>query len=169
MPIRTETVNPTVNTAPAPGISSIAHSSMSNTGHGSSIATSLGEEIRSGRWSSFTALVKNPTIALDLKMTYSYSFTGSSGSVSTLLEYSLNNGSSWISIASHSRVGTDNAAAGSSPSISLTLGQAVSQVMVRETISGVGGEGTNKTVTAVLSNIRLESQTNSPRGILVST
>jgi len=181
MPVRT--LIPTSNTTPDQG-GTLAVTGNSNTGHASTNAaanvTALApsgansaDQAKSCRWSSFQSPPVGEQIAsIRLKFTWAAQSTivetpaadGSADANATfVIEYSLNNGSSWTAVTSQSGVFNT----GASENIALTASQNISQVQVRDRMDteadAVAGTVDNSvaqaSVTAEISSIQLELTT----------
>src|SRR5215510_10349489 len=146
-------LQPTANTTPDQG-GTTAVSGITNTSHAlttsSAFAQDLGadppasaSESKSARWSAF----QNPTAlvsALVLKFTWSVSglltLTNDpggtpTGTITYVIEYSLNGGGSWITQVNQTRSSDGSLSAGMTETIVLSRSQNISQVQVRDKVT----------------------------------
>jgi hypothetical protein len=86
-------------------------------------------------------------------MGWSASKSAGGGGGSFSLEYSLDNGSSWIGLVS---IGGSSFSQSSSVDVLLPAGQDITQVRVRFTINGSGGPGTSINISSSVYSIRIE-------------
>lgn len=148
MPI--ETKNPTSNTSPDLAQGGVAVSSPTNTGHASTTVTGGGDEIKTCIWTGFAAAPGGPTFSVTLKA--SRSVSGSVGSGTNIFrgEYSLNSGSSWNTLFTHSSVGSPSGP--TEASAALSISQNLTQVQVRDFLQATD----DATLTGTISSIRIE-------------
>lgn len=139
----------------------VAVSSASNTGHGSTTASAAGanEQTKACRWSGF-ATVAGTITSVTLKADWIQNGSLSDGGVSTSnqfdIEYSLNGGSTWNTLKTASQI---QASSSGTSSQSLLTSQDLTQVQARDTLFAAGVIGENASVTATVSNIRIEVTT----------
>lgn len=156
--MRIVTVNPTSNTTPDPAQGGSAVTGASNTGHGSTTASKTGPGIQDKTciWTGFPSVV-GQIQAVNLKFDWSEngSVVGFAGN-QFQTQYSLNGGGSWNTVFNHTNITSSTS---SNSTVSLSVSQDLTQVQVRDFLEGLGGDpGETGSVTASVSNIRLEVQ-----------
>lgn len=158
----------TANTTPDPGLGGAAVTTPSNTGHASSSAIAVGaaSQTKSCRWSGFPS---DPTVnrtAVTLKVTSTRDGSLSDGGVVTsnqfLIEYSLNGGGAWTTIRNETQLNT--ALGPDTDSVTLPLGQDLTQVMVRDKMFASSVAGESAVMTATVSGIQIEVTTSDAQG-----
>jgi YD repeat-containing protein len=131
-----------------------AVTSPSNPGHGSttSFASNLGHKEKSCRWSGFQA-VSGQIVSITLKVDWSENGSLGDGDNSFVLEYSLDNGSSWNILFNHIEINAPNFG---TAQVSLPSGQDISLVQVRDVLTAHAPHVGSTSVTGSVSSIRLE-------------
>jgi hypothetical protein len=161
---------PTANQTPDATLGGNAVTTVSNTGHASTVTTASGaggSAEKSARWHTFQTVSETVT-AITLKITHtsSGSLTGGSSN-SLLLEYSLNGGGAWITAVTRS-----NFTAAQGPtvfSVALSAAQSISQVQVRvDYLCDSNDPGDAASITATIADIQLEVTTAAARQNQVS-
>jgi len=149
------TLNPTSNTSPDAGQGGSAVTTPTNTGHAASTASASNgaSDLKTCKWTTFPGPPVPPT-ALTLKVDWSESGSTSGAPNQFECDYSLNGGSSWTILFQHGSVNAPNSGTATA---SLSAGQNISQVQVRDSLSVVSSPGTSATVTGTISNVRLEA------------
>lgn len=162
------TVNTTANTTPDPGQGgSVAVTGATNTGHASTTASKsgAGSQVKSCIWSGFPS-VGGQIVSVNLKVDWTQDGSLTDGGVSTSnqfeIDYSLNNGSSWNTLKVSTQI--QSSSSGTSTQ-ALSVGQDLTQVKVRDTLTAVGVAGETASVTASVSQIRIEVTTIDPQVI----
>lgn len=152
------TLIPTANQTPDPGQGGLAVTGNINTGHGSTIATgpiSGVGQTKTCIWTGFAA-VTGQIASIRLLLDWSENGTvGLDASNSFRIEYSVNGGGAWTSIFVHSNITSSNS---SSSNVVLPTADPT-QVQVRDSLSAEGSDSGAASVTASVSNIRLEVTT----------
>lgn len=150
---------PTSNQSPDPGQGGAAVTTPANTGHAST-ATDCGGEVcddfKTCIWTAFQSVV-SVSISKTLKITHtsSGSLSGITAQNTFTLEYSLNGGSSWLTAVSRSNF--TSSAGPTVFSVSLPVGQDLTQVRVRDLIRAVTNAlGHTANATATISGIQIE-------------
>ena len=153
------TKNTTANNNPDPDIGGSAVSSASNTGHGltQTVSNDGGTTTKSIRWTGFSALTVGLKLSVTLKVdtdTEGVILGGGAGN-DYLLEYSVNNGGSWSTLLNRSNFTSQVV---QTNSVSLSLTQDLTQVLVRETNFAFSTDpGESGQVASTTSNIRIET------------
>jgi hypothetical protein len=158
-----QNLEPTAVVTPNAG-GTLAVSSPSTTGHGSTNVEACGEgfsQAATCRWHTFQTPPSGQVVSITLKL--NWSADGTSGVFSSngfFLEYTINGGASWSDIFSQLFV---TSPIGASPSISIPANTPISQIQVRDSLSALGGtfEGFPDCadLQASVSDIRLEVET----------
>jgi len=190
-------VQATTTTSPDPGYGGLAISGIGVTGHSSSTAScssfassgfgsDADSQIRSGRWGGFPTGPGGTRKSVKLKFDWSTTRSGSASAdsgdggsadsdVELLMEYSVNNGGAWSTVVLTTN-GCNNINSpfsdgpSGSESISLSLSQDLTQVLLREknrafTDAGGGefsGASANASTAVTVSNILIEVVTSTP-------
>src|SRR5215475_4416644 len=152
------TFNPTANTTPDPGQGGLAVTGNINTGHGSTNVSAAfnGSQTKTCVWQTFSAGPGGQITSVTLK--FDWSENGSIAGAGTSLfqvQYSINGGAGYTTIFGHANV---TSLTNSSSSVSLSAGQDLTQVRVRDLLNAAGNgdvAGTADLTTSV-SNIRIE-------------
>jgi hypothetical protein len=147
-------VSPNAYETPDSGQVGGAVTSPSNTGHGSTkvLASNRGSVEKSCRWSGFQA-VSGKIISITPKVDWNENGSPGDGSNKFLLQYSLDNGSSWNGLYVHLGITSPNSG---TAQVSLPSGQDISLVQVRDRLTAIGSATSSSSVTVSVSNIRLE-------------
>jgi hypothetical protein len=138
-------------------ISASGVSSPSNTGHGSTVVSSNNDVLsyKTCLWSGFPANPVAQPQAVKLKVDWneSGSLSGTGGTNSHRIEYSLNNGSTWQALRDVSNIsGSSNGTS----EVTLSNSQNLTQVRVRNRLLADALEGTSASLTVTISGVRLE-------------
>jgi RHS repeat-associated protein len=156
-PQSSSVVNPSSYQTPAPGLG-VAVTNPSNTGHGSTFtaANNGAFKEKSCRWSGFQP-VSGQITSITLKVDWSDGGSWDGGGANDfILSYSLDNGSSWNTLLWHSLISANDFG---TAQVSLPSTQDISLVQVRDRlIAGAPPEGF-AVVSATVSGIRLEVET----------
>ena len=158
------TRQPTSNTTPDPAQGGTAVTDATNTGHGgtTSLKSGAGSTTKTCLWTGF-ATVSGTVTSVTLLVDWAQNGTLSDGGVSTAnqftIDYSLNGGSSWLSLRDVSQV--QSSTSGTSQ-VSLLTSQDLTQVQVRAALIASGVLGETASIVVTISNIRLEVGTGSP-------
>lgn len=149
-------VNPGAYQTPDSGQGGTAVTSPLNTGHGNttSFASDRSTVRKSCRWSGFQP-VSGQILSITLKVDWSENGSVSDGGSFFLLEYSLDNGSSWNTLFNHMDIDAPNLG---TEQVSLSSGQDISLVQVRDRLTAASVFQDSTSVTGSVSNIRLEVQ-----------
>lgn len=146
----------TANQSPDPGQGGSAVTGAANTGHDSTTVSTVGldDQFATCLWSGFAAAPAEQIFSTVLKFDWSENGSNSGGGVNVFkVQYSLNGGSSWTDAINHTPItGANNG----STSISLSASQDLTQVQVRDFIEASSPDGGTSSVTASVSNIKLE-------------
>ena len=151
------TYNPTANTTPDPGQGGSAVSGNINTGHSSTTSSAVNgsSQTKTCVWQTFPAgggQVASATLKFD------WSENGSinnSANNEFKVEYSINGGGAWTAVFDHTGITSSTT---SNSQVSLSAGQDLTAVRVRDSIvaTASAGVGNSSSVTASISNIRVE-------------
>jgi hypothetical protein len=159
------TVNPTSNTTPDPGQGGLAVTSPTNTGHALStaVATDAADsQQRTCIWSGFANVGgRRSSVILKIDHTSTGVKIGVGASNSFTLDYSVNNGGAWTNAVTRNNMTSSQGP--TTFSVALSVGQDLSQVKVRDSMSAAtssNGETANATVT--IANIKIEVLTAVP-------
>jgi len=155
------TVNPTSNVTPDPGQGGLAVTGNINTGHSSTTASVVGAggQTKTCKWTVFPS-VGGQILSVTLKVDWTQNGVTTDGFALTanqfLIEYSLNNGSSWNTLRNAALISSSSSGTATQ---SLSNAQDLTQVQVRDKLSVTGDVGQSVSVTASTSQIRLEVTT----------
>jgi hypothetical protein len=156
------TYNPTANETPDATLGGVAVTSPTNTGHASTSASASGAgaaQTKSCRWFTFPAFT-GQVKTMTLKITHSSdgSVIGPTAGNLLFIDYSLNNGSSWVNAVSRS--GFTGAQGPTTFSVALSATQNTTQVQVRDDLFAESDDvGDSAEATATVSDIKLEIET----------
>jgi hypothetical protein len=160
----TITSNPTSNTTPDPGQGGLAVTGATNTGHSNTTASAIngGSQSKSCKWTGFQS-VSGQILSITLKVDWSESGSTEGGGRQFKCDYSLNGGSSWTTLFNHSPLSVANGTA----QASLSVGQDLSQIQVRDFLEAISVLEAVEAVTGSISGIRLEIITQDQTHLLV--
>lgn len=156
------TRNPTSNESPDTGQGGSAVTGNTNTGHGSTVATSTdggGNETKTCRWSGFAATPGGQIKSVTLKIGHSSQgdLVGAGPTNAFTLDYTLNGGTNWLSAVSRANF---TALQSGTFSVALAVNQDLTQVQARDAIQATTvGLGDSASATASISDIRIEVET----------
>lgn len=162
------TRQPTANETPDATLGGAAVTTVSNTGHGSTVTSAAGEadsEEKSARWFTFQSISSLITaITLKVDHTSSGALSGA-GTNSFTLDYSLNSGSNWTNAVT--RTNFEASQGPTTFSVGLSAAQDISQVQVRVDYQADSTQvGDAASVTATIANIKLEVEAENPAQLL---
>jgi hypothetical protein len=154
------TKNPTLNTTPDLGQGGLAVTGNINTGHGSTIASQVGSgsQTKTCIWTTFGAGPGGQIASALLKFDWTEDGAiANNGTNNFLIQYSIDGGSNWITIFTHTDVISSTS---SSSQVTLPVGQNIGLVQVRDRLRATGsGIGDSASLTGSISNIRIEITT----------
>lgn len=160
-------LQPTSNTTPDPGQGGSAVSTPTNTGHGSTIVSSSGTNLKTCLWTIFQLPASTPSkIKIKASFSQNGTVTGPNAGNDFLIEYSLNGGGSWNVL--HSASDITSSSSGTVEAV-LTATQDISQVRVRDNLSAFLLNGDSASLTASVSDIQLEVDFGTNRMVLLVT
>lgn len=194
--METLTLNPQSNTTPDPALGGLAVTGNTNTGHGTTqsiISVSCGpdpdsvfdQQNKNCMWSNFqpTSNVSTINLKADWQITnYNVSENSPQDSIATgsiifILEYSINNGSSYTDALNFTDTTPPNHSGSNSGSINVSIPAStpVSQIRLRSRINASAsasggielGASAGSNVSANVSNIRLELVVENQANVLV--
>lgn len=150
-----ETIQCTNNDSPDPAFGGSAFPLFSNTGCSGGATGVASEPLRTYRAFAFASPVHTSAIERRLKFSWSYNQTfGTTGTVTSKVQYTLDAGSNWITIFDVSNPG---GSASNNEDILLAGGQNLNNVQVRADTDGSGPTtGDERELSMSLSNIRIE-------------
>jgi hypothetical protein len=154
----------TANTTPDPGQGGDAVTGNTNTGHAATTcdaAAGGGSQTKTCIWSGFAAVI-GLILGVTLKVDWAENGTLGGGENQFLVEYSLNNGSSWSTLFNHTII---EAADSGTASAVLSLTQDLTQVKVRDKLFAQTGDAV---VVGTVSDIRIDVVTQDPQPIFIS-
>lgn len=150
-------LNPTTNTTPDTVQGGSAVTSPSNTGHGSTnvLQVGAGSTTKSIIWTAFAPVPGGTLTAVSLKFNWSEDGSIANGGTSGFrVQYSTNGGGAWTTALEHFNVTSPTT---SNTTVVLSTSQDLTQVQVRGRLqAGGGGVGDSASLTASVSNIRIE-------------
>lgn len=152
-------INPTSNDSPIaanPFFYTInsAMTTPTNTGHAATTigcATDFDTDGNTQQWYNFANIAGVNNKVLKINYNTIHTVGNNQGTAQNVFEYSLNNGSAWnawLTLTNSSQSGTLTQA--------LSAGQDMSQVRVREGISGFGPLSSTRQMSSTVSNVRIE-------------
>lgn len=155
-------LNPTAFTSPDGGFGGDPVTSPTNTGHAATEAFNENGDpttTKSCRWHTFQLPIgQKKSVTLKVTHTSSGTLSGVGANNQFDLEYSLNGGGAWISIVSRSNFTVSQGP--TTFSVSLSLSQDISQVMVRDRVAAdTNDPGESASATATISGISIEVET----------
>lgn len=161
------TIIPTANESPDTGQGTAgAVSTPTNTGHGSTLVSAPGGiGFKTCRWSGFPSFTGN-IVSITLKATWTVTgfIEGVQADNRFEIMYSSNGGGAWNSGVLRASVTSPDSG---TMSISLALSQDTSQVQVRDSLEATSNGVISATLTASVSDIKIEIQTTDGNVIVV--
>lgn len=152
------TVNPTANQSPDATLGGLAVTAPTNTGHSSTVTSASGgaAQTKSCRWFSFQNVGGSKSaITLKVDHTTAGALAGPSPNNFFALDYSVNNGGSWVNAATRS--GFTSSQGPTTFSVALNVTQDITQVQVRvDYFAETFDIGDSASVTATIASIKLE-------------
>lgn len=153
------TLNPAANTTPDVAQGGVAVTGNTNTGHASTVASAVGagSQTKSCIWTGFPAAPGGTITAVTLKVGFTRTGLLSDGGAGTSnrfrLQYSTNSGGAWTSLRDDTLIETP---VSGTDSVSLSTSQNLTTVQVRVLLVASGVPGESASVTATVSDIRIE-------------
>lgn len=137
-----------------------------NTGHASTtcFGTNGGGQQKSCRWHTFSPTsIPGTKVSVKLKFDWSQNGNPSTGDVNFQVQYTVNGGSNWNTVFSHS--GFIGSSSGSE-SVTLSVGQDISQIQVRDLLEVFSSPEDSSSMNATISSIQVEVVTGSGLSVL---
>lgn len=157
------TINPTSNTTPDAGQGGNAVTGATNTGHDLTTVNAPGSvlQTKSCIWTTFTTIpgqIKSITLKFGWSEDGVLNFGTGSASNSFRVQYSVNGGGAFTTIFDHIDVTSPTT---SSSQVAIAIPQDITQIQVRDRLTAVAtvDPSDSASITASVSNIRLEIET----------
>jgi hypothetical protein len=154
----TVTKQPTSNTTPDAGQGGAAVTGNTNTGHASTTTTQvdMGTTSKTCLWTGFlpaTGTITSVTLKVDWAQDGTLSDGGAGTSNQFTIDYSTNSGGAWSSLRNATQI---QASSSGTSQVSLSTTQDLTTVRVRDALIAAANAGETATMTATISNIRIE-------------